>query len=650
MVKEHWIWESTDPDRSGSSGDLAKLFRHEEPKRPGILAKDAPLASATLLAREVIQNSWDAARELRRDELSAPQFMIEFRFEELKGDGKSKLVESLDLGGLSQRLASVEQGRKHLGLLPEDCLSELAEADRPLRILRIVERATTGMYGPWAHAQSRMYWALVSLGYTVKAAGAGGSYGYGKAGLISGSKIRTVCAYTCFRERQEEPGVTRRLLGMTYWGQHDSGKRNYTGFARFGHQFETTEPSVRPFENEEADEVAKALGIELRTPAQLDDLGTTFMVIDPTVAPDDLLRAIERNWWPALAENDFMVSVYDYEGNECAPRPKRDSVLKSFIDTWEIANERSSHVRDREASDVLTLSRSISPDELVKGRFLGRLALTSDLEDWSYADQRGIDETEVINHKSLVALVRGPRMVVEYLECGQAPPYVRGVFIADSDVGERVRSIDDYLRQTEPKAHDSWRSRDSDGELDPGAAAVAADIAKQTRRKVDALRKQLKPALPKADDVRLPVFNDLMRRMLRGDSSGVPAPTAEVKEILISPVFDLEEAGHGLIRVSGHVTFTLTEHSGQGEGAADLFVGYRFLEDDRVGEFTEMTYDLSGARGFKATAAGCFTGTLKRNDPVRIAFVTEPYALDWTGRLVVEGKLAEPAGIAGGQP
>src|SRR5690606_33922709 len=118
-------------------------------------------------------------------------FMLEFRFEELVGPEKMRFAEALDLRELSNRLGSVEKGRKHLGLQPTDCLDDLSSGDAPLRILRIVEHATTGMYGPWANARSRMYWALVSVGYTMKASGSGGSYGYGKAGLISGSKGRS---------------------------------------------------------------------------------------------------------------------------------------------------------------------------------------------------------------------------------------------------------------------------------------------------------------------------------------------------------------------------------------------------------------------------------------------------------------------------
>jgi hypothetical protein len=640
-VKRTWTWERTDPNRSGSSGDLAKIFRHEEPKRPGVMAVDAPPAAATLLAREVIQNSWDAARELHARDSMAPQFMIEFRFEELVGAAKRSFVESFDMPGLAMRLDMVEKGRSHLGLRPSDCLDEIAATDRPLRILKIVEHATTGMYGSWRDARSHMYWALVSIGYTEKASGSGGSYGYGKAGLISGSRVRSVCAYSCFRAQPDEPSVTRRLLGMTYWGQHDAVGSNHTGFARFGHMLEDDGSMVVPFENEVADEIAGSLGLVPRDPNEVEQLGTTFVVVDPTVDPQGLVRAIERSWWPALIEGDFVVKVVAYDGSHHAPRPKRDPVLKTFIDAWEIANERSEANREREYFAALTANAAHAPPDVPKGRELGRLALVSNLEDWSYADQRVTKDSDVVNHRSLVALTRGPRMVVEYFEAGQAPPFVRGVFVADDAEVGGSRSVDDFLRQTEPKAHDAWQSRNADGDIDPGAAAIAGDVTATIRRRLNAFRAKLKPAIPKAEDVLLPFFNEAMRQVIRGDAKGVPLPTAEVKPISIVPHAEPEVAGDSVIRVRGAVTFTLTEHASESKQLVDLTVAYRYVEDDRIGDHAKLQFDLSGAPGFEQTRGGTFRGTLERDEPIQIAFVTEPYAPDWSGRLIVDGDFVD---------
>jgi hypothetical protein len=60
-----WCWEQPNPNHSGASGDLSKLFRNVSVKQPGPFKLEAPPEDATILAREVIQNSWDAAIELR---------------------------------------------------------------------------------------------------------------------------------------------------------------------------------------------------------------------------------------------------------------------------------------------------------------------------------------------------------------------------------------------------------------------------------------------------------------------------------------------------------------------------------------------------------------------------------------------------------
>src|SRR5262249_50894021 len=154
--------------------------------------------------------------------------------------------------------------------------------------------------------------AMASIGYTEKPDGSGGTFGYGKAGLIRATRTRVVFAYTCFRERPDDPGATRRLLGMTYWGRHKRGGDTFTGFARFGRPQE--DGSIAPFENEDADRVADSLGIDLRSAPDPTQLGTTFLIIDPLVEPDDLRVAIERNWWPAIIDERFTPLIHDYDG------------------------------------------------------------------------------------------------------------------------------------------------------------------------------------------------------------------------------------------------------------------------------------------------------------------------------------------------
>ncbi len=620
----NWIWEKTDPARSGSSGDLSKLFRHEETKNPGAFAYDAPPMNATLMAREVIQNSWDAARELQDSDQNAPEFEIVFKFEELKGDEKYALAESLDLVNLAARAESAD--RADLGLRETDCLGSLFDPD-PLPVLIIEERGTTGMYGPWTGANSRMFLGLVSLGYTEKAGvGAGGSYGFGKAGLIRGSATRTVIAYTCFRERADDPGVTRRLLGMTYWGQHDDGDVNYTGFARYGEQ-PTENEGVKPFENERADEVAVSLGLDRRDSDRPEDLGTTFILIEPTVEPAGLVKAIERSWWPALTDRLFEVSVRSSEGLD-VPRPLRDDVLRSFVRAYEVATVPRDNPKAEEKKIPLS-SLDVDGERVPT---LGNLGLTVDLQDWSYADQKMVatDDGAAVDHRSLVALIRGPRMIVEYLDVGRTAPYVRGAFIADL-------SIDDYLRRTEPKSHDSWQAKSDDGGLDSTGARIADTVRKRIKANVATFRKLHKPPVPPPEDIHLPLFDSIMRKVMSGTGAGWKPPIHDTRPVSIRLKHAPEAAGHGLIRLRGSATFSLSDHFEGESGEVEASIFYRFLEDDRVGEYADLEFTPSGLLQPIVGDAGKFNGRMAKGDEVEIAFVSAPYSAEWSGRLIVNG-------------
>ena len=213
--------------------------------------------------------------------------------------------------------------------------------------------------------------------------------GYG-SGLIRGSAVRTVVAYTCFRERDDDPSVTRRLLGMVYWGQHHRGDESYTGFGRFGHEQDPQDPdAIVPFENEKADEIADGLGIPVRDPGYPEQLGTTFLLIDPTVRAPDLVKAIERSWWPALESGvDFNAVVETVEGHESCPRPRKDDVLATFLDAYESATAPPDNRRSDRKQVVLRPIGSFPRP--------GVLGLVADPAEWSYPEQTEPSGNEVI--------------------------------------------------------------------------------------------------------------------------------------------------------------------------------------------------------------------------------------------------------------
>src|SRR3954451_12714660 len=146
MFETSWTFEPVNPNASGASGKISDLFRNEELDQPGHLARDAPGASATLMAREVIQNSWDAARELSGNESDVPPFELDFTFQRALGDEKQRFVRALALPDLADHAGraanSAEERAKVLGLAEVDCLQSLG-SDEPLDYYEIVERGAS---------------------------------------------------------------------------------------------------------------------------------------------------------------------------------------------------------------------------------------------------------------------------------------------------------------------------------------------------------------------------------------------------------------------------------------------------------------------------------------------------------------------------
>ena len=271
----------------------------------------------------------------------------------------------------------------------------------------------------------KAFLAMVSIGFTEKAVGAGGSYGYGKGGLIRGSRTRTVVVHTCFRERPDDPGITRQALGMTYWGTHGD-VRQFTGFACLGDV--VADGIVEPLVDDAADQLATSLHIALRDSADPHELGSTFLLVDPTVEPDDLRIAVQRNWWPAIVDEecDFDVWIETDDGHRHFPRPKSDELLRTFISGYELAIAMPDDLSDVNFRKDLG---SYQPVRSPEKRRLGTVGLTADLASWSYAHGAETNGEGRIDHQSLGGPRRGPRMVVEYYPLGRiqlCPRCVRG--------------------------------------------------------------------------------------------------------------------------------------------------------------------------------------------------------------------------------
>jgi hypothetical protein len=622
-----WVFERVNPNTSGSSGKIIDLFRNEGVMERGHLAEDAPSLAATLMAREVIQNAWDAARELRQGRDDVPPFAIDFDFRVARGALRNELVSALGLEGLAHHaheVAPTPDEREKLGLGTGDCLRDLEDRDE-ISFCRIVEQGASGMYGPWMGAESRMYLAMLSIGYNEKADGSGGTFGYGKAGLIRASHARIVLAYSCFEERADDPGVTRRLLGVTYWGRHKRAGVSLNGFARFGHRI--SEDEVVPFENGAADEIAAGLGLDVRDPGDPVQLGTTFLVIDPSVEPDELVVAIERNWWPALVEDRFTVIVSRSDESERVCRPRANPQLGAFLDAYE-------HIKSEApaASGVARLwdlgAYGPQGSETLQ---LGKLALVAQPDGWSFPDEAGNGEGGV-ESRSLVVLTRDPRMVVEYhlpgRDIARRVPYVRGVFVASPQVNA-------LLSKTEPKAHDKWDTHASD-DVPELATKFAARVLDEIKSRVKSFQDELRPPVDETGAVRLQRLDEKLSKLRNRQGTKPPRPPVGDRPFSIQLDVRRVPSGDELV-LSGSVDVRLADHVTASVVPARIRIAFAIEEDGRRGSAVPL--DVEAPPGFERLPGNeaRYEGHVTLEN-ARFRIRSDPYRADWTGELLVSGE------------
>lgn len=641
-----WAWESENPNYNGGAGDVAALFRAEGVEAPGVLEIDAPAAEASLFSREAIQNSWDAAREWQstcnENGIKLHPFSIEFRFTEYEGSKKLKLAYALGLDEHARQLRAAKGSRGsslNLGLASTEALDSLTDGTKPLRVLTMTEHGGLGMPGSWGAGESRMLSALLRVGYTLKAEGAGGSYGYGKAGLIAASAIRTVVAYSAFAEDRSDPGVTRRLIGVTYWKNHSIRQAKFTGWARLGEEIFSKDDfgihrSAKPYENEKADEQANELGIAIRTPKNPGGTGTTFMIIEPTINATDLCTAIQRYWWPAMLDNSsgLLTKIIDYDGSESIPSvPKDDPHMQPFVRAFELAS-RHQDTKSKEEARVDLGAYSPAGNNNYS---LGNLGLVANIQGWSFPDDDNID------HCTMVALIRGPRMVVNYQTFRNIGiPHIRGAFVADE-------SIDDLLRQTEDKAHTKWATTKLPG-AHKDSHLVASQVSSRLRKAVVEFKSQFKPPAPRPGDLNLPILDELSR-LMKGNKPKPPKPEKRSVTIRLVEPANAKPTSSGLLECNAVVEFGVADWVWENiqtdavEITAVLSVA--FVEDDNLGD--RLALRVKPPKKFSQVGSSngryVYVGELHRDEEVQFTVKSTGYEPDWTVRFTPTASVTNPA-------
>jgi len=314
-----WQWIVGNRYGGADGGAMGKMFRNRE-----------SLSDVALLAREAIQNSWDAARTLREMLDCEVPFSVKFRYVDYHGAKRQELTEALGLVELRDRRSHVTQDR----LPPGNILERLDDPSAPLRILYVEDWGSHGLSGhPDLKDKSHLFLAMYYLGGSKKQAGSGGSYGFGKSALERASRISSVIAHSTFRPTNDDP-ITSRLVGFTWWPNHSVKDDWFEGRAMFAVKTQGNGPEAKelfdPYEQAASDRLASALGMAPRDASEDEQLGTSFMVIDPSIEPDELIQELEMWWWPALEDHLFDVTVIDPLGVVKHPKPVGNPFLSSM--------------------------------------------------------------------------------------------------------------------------------------------------------------------------------------------------------------------------------------------------------------------------------------------------------------------------------
>ena len=604
MISDMWYWTEL-PKLGGASGGLAgKVFKGID-----------TLTASDLLAREVIQNSWDASRKLNHGKSRADKapFKMEFQFLELSG--KSKL-EFLKVSGLAEiRKESLSMKKADADLAKESF--DQIYSEEPLNLLICSDFGAHGLYGSIdLGSDSILFRAIYMFGDTGKGEeeGMGGSYGFGKSAFIRGSGIATVFAYTSFAPFGDDK-VSRRLVGSSYWNSHrNAGGKDLEGRALYGNPG-AGEPGI-PFEDLEADALAEKLSFKKRTSENPSAFGTSLLLVHPQVDPDDLKESVEKWWWPAIVDLDIDVKIIKSDGTVLHPRPATNKFVKPFLKAYDIATEKS------KPSSVVQESLISANWQSVNGIDLGSAALRVASED-----ELSSDENEG-GHFPQIALLRSPKMIIEYKEFERRRVAVRGVFVASN-------SADSHLKNTEPAQHSHWDKKKSK-EIPEISTAVAdgvyARLSSGLRKFID----EVSPPAPHEKET-LAFFSEMMRGLLTGKRPGPKLPPTPSKMPIVinfleqptPKAYKNQIFTESKIRISTGVNATADQYK------IRITVDFQILEEESdSGEDWPCHVDLVGrVNGFEVIEKNIIEGILDKGVELEVIVKSDLYEPNWTSKM-----------------
>lgn len=590
---------------------------------------DAHQPAHDLVAREVTQNSWDAASRHHREQLGgrdiepgdSKKFKLVYDFREVSGSSRSRVLQALRVDQLREQLHA--NGHEKLRFPKSTTLLDDVDGSSPLKLLYISDFGATGLRGDPVGPkfdESDFFRAFGQIGGNDRDTG-GGSFGFGKAAFIKASRIRCVLAYSSFMPTPED-GVTRRLWGFVYW--HSFGR--FSGVAQLGRLTQDQAPRSEPATDELADAIAEDFGFGSRSAGSYEDCGTSLLIVDHVLQPEQLRDALAKYWWPALEtyQSTFDVSVRT-DDEVLRPEPRLVESLSPYLRAFEIAAEPRPQLLQQEwRSNFQRLESS----HLSVGS-LGLVKIQPEtppvLDDGLHAH---------------VALIRKPRMVVKYEAYPGSTPNtaVAGAFLASDDA-------DGYLRMTEPSTHDEWTEAidESYGRDWRTAAEVAAGVKSRVKRSVSDFQNSIRTK-PKAKRSELSWANTLFDRLFSDSTDGGKKkrdPNGKGKKRKVrrrSGSYVTERVDRTLrienenqVSVAEIWTVGLADAIKSSVEAQIQLHAWVVSDGDSVEPSDRLVIQSATAPpGFRILEGGLIAGVLSPGQSYEVTYVTEPFSRDWS--------------------
>lgn len=507
-----------------------QAFHHKQPFDPAgnvhassvtRTMKGQSLDTWDMFTRESLQNSWDA-RDLTSNE-DGVSFAIDFNELDTHQVGILRhQVFGDDVEGIDELRQALDSGT--------------------IRALAVSDSGTNGLRGPSLastvmedSAAPRDFVSFVrNIGRSDSKKLEGGTYGFGKGVFFIASRVSTIVVYT--RTVDENNAPVHRFIAMANANDFRGGETLYTGrhwwgLRQTGQSGSNMTEYAEPFTGDHADNLAKALGMDKYFSKER-PTGTCIAVLEPDLDDvEDGLReiadSITRWSWPHMARFETDMDPIDFHvainGREIeVPRPENDPALRQFVQAYKAALDIPSDQKNSWKSDFRHRRTRVFSGKPVKE--LGRLAVVNLREP--------VDETHTLLDTTIqqeIALVRGPRMVVEYWRGPKnisGMPYC-GVFIADEEA-------DPVFARSEPAAHHEWNYQaiQHDHELLArfwGIPSKNNPVRILTRKLNELLKEAKNPGKVSGDEKHFQSLSDISRRLgsvvsnaLGGSDSRVP--------------------------------------------------------------------------------------------------------------------------------